>query len=559
MSSLSLQISLRCGACGVVVPVNGLAPDVTCWSCDKHTPLDAVVWQLLLREPLAEAKTLAPQVQRAGTLATDIGTIHRVYHTGAPHCGACQATVDAPSLLSALGERAAAMPCPSCRQGVAVRPAPPELAAQGVMGIAAETEGVKKRRDPVPLACATCGGALNADGSTKLLTCPFCHGQQYLPNEVMLALRATPVRPWSLLLRDGAAAAPQRTLATWNTVGDVVVDQNGNLYVWGLALTKRGARTTDPEEKKRKMAALLAELGGPLSPDGFVGGGSSGESLFCMAPDLTLRWKLDGLHFSTETRLAFARTGHLIVRDGRHAEVRRCDTGALVLRFSGLPGEGAELALGMMGQLVVDVDGTLVARKFEDEVLRRYDATGHPIAMWGVGPPVDHARAVAAHPWGPMVMELGSTPSRVHDVLLATGWDGNLYLQSSLNMRSSCHLAAFDRHGRHLYTAAIPVEAPGFEVRPTIDGYGRAYVHLPNQGGQVYRVEAGGRNVVPFVPLRPSPGMFGEESPHIVCTPDGTLFALSASGCMRRFSPEGRVLFLSPGAMAADQSRNSDF
>jgi hypothetical protein len=438
---------------------------------------------------------------------------------------------------------------------VAVRAAPPDLAAIGVVGIAAETEGVKKKRDPVPLACTTCGGGLNVDGSAKLITCPFCHGQQYLPNELLLALRSTPVRPWSLLLRDGAVAARaqgEKTLATWSSVADVVVDPQGNLYVWGMARSEApsGGRNVSPE-KKRMLLELMSAM-----TDGAAGGGA-GDSLFCMAPDLTLRWKLDGLHFGFGTTLAFVRSGHLIVRDPEHAEVRRCDTGALVLRFSGLPGEGARLALGNMSQLVVDADGTIVAWKFDDEVLRRFDATGHPIAMWGHGPPDDHAREVAADPWGPMVLQLKGKPSRVHEVVLAVGWDGNLYLQSSLNMESSCHVAAYDRQGKHHYTAAVPVQAPGFNARPAIDGYGRAYVRLPNDGNTVYRVDNHGKNVFPFARPRAAGGLLGSER-HIACTPDGTLFALGDSGSMRCFSPEGRVVFLSPGAIAADQGRTDE-
>jgi hypothetical protein len=397
------------------------------------------------------------------------------------------------------------------------------------------------------------------DGSTKLVTCPFCSGQQYLPNELLLALRATPVRPWSLLLRDGAAAAPQKTLATWNTVEDVVIDQNGNFYVWGLALAPlpsappdRGDETA--EARRKRMIALGAALGGPLIP-GMPMEGNGGESLFCMAPDLTLRWKLEGLPFSsTRTSLAFARSGHLIIGDNQHAEVRRCDTGALVLRFSGLQGEGARLALGDIAQLVVDADGTLITWKIDDEILRRFDATGHPIAMWGVGPPHDHSREAANNPWGPMVFELRKAPSRAHDALLAMGWDGHFYLQSSLNMDGACHIAAFDRQGQHLYTAAIRVEAPAFKVRPAIDGYGRAYVRLPNEGGNVYRVEAGGKNVITFARSRSVGGLFGDER-HIVCTPDGSLFAVGENGSLRRFSPDGRVVFLSPGATAADQGK----
>jgi outer membrane protein assembly factor BamB len=553
MSTLALQISLRCGACGVVVPVNGLVNDVVCWSCDKHTPLDSTIWGMIFEQPLSEAKTLSPQVQRAGTLTTDIGTIHRVYHTGAPHCGGCQAALDASVFVAAVGH-APTVPCPSCRQGVTVRAAPPELAAKGVVGIAAETEGVKKKREPVPLACTSCGGSLNVDGSTKLVTCPFCNNQQYLPNELLLALRATPVRPWSLLMSDGAVAAPQKTLATWQTVGDVVADANGNLYLWGLSLDTQAPRKAKTPEEKRAM--LAAMLGGALDGGGDA---NTGESLFCMAPDLTLKWKLDGLPFGAGTKLAFARSGHLIIRNGDHAEVRRCDTGALVLRFSGNQGEGGRLGLNFMSQLVVDADGTLVAYTFDDELLRRFDATGHPIAMWGMGPPRDHSREVAADPWGPFVFQLKNQPSRVHSVLLAVGWDGGLYLQSSLKMEGASHLAAFDRSGKHLYTAQIPVQAPGFEARPTIDGYGRAYVLLPNDGGTVYRVEAWGRNVVPFARTPSSGADLLGGGTFMACTPDGSLYLVSGGGVLRRLSPDGRVAFLSPGAIAADQRRGDVF
>jgi hypothetical protein len=157
-----------------------------------------------------------------------------------------------------------------------------------------------------------------------------------------------------------------------------------------------------------------------------------------------------------------------------------------------------------------------------------------------------------------MVLQLGKKPSRAHDVLLAAGWDGNFYLQSSLKMEGACHLAAYDRSGRHLYTAAIPVEEPTFKVRPAIDGYGRVYVRLPNEGGDVFRIEAWGKSVIPFARSRSVGGLFGNEQ-HIVCTPDGSLFALGGGGSMRCFSPEGRVVFLSPGAIAADQGRGSEF
>ncbi|HXK17299.1 MAG TPA: hypothetical protein VNG33_05845, partial [Polyangiaceae bacterium] len=251
MSSIDLQLSLDCGACGVVVPINAFVGEVVCWSCERHTKLDETIWKLLLELPLQSAGQLAAGVEQAATVRSDVGTFHRVFHAGAPMCNACRAPMPAKDLraLAARAGSSGLAHCTQCNDGVYLRTAPPLLTAAGVVALAGETDA-SRAKQPVTLACTTCGGQLQVDGSSKLVACGYCRASQYLPDELFLSLRSLPVRQWSLLLSDAVAQPVATAKADWALLYDLIADAHGNLYAWGM---RKG-------NQARSKAALMDAL-----------------------------------------------------------------------------------------------------------------------------------------------------------------------------------------------------------------------------------------------------------------------------------------------------------
>lgn len=549
MTAVELQISFKCGACGVVVPVNGIASEIVCWSCDRHASLDAAAWHLLLSEPLREARALAPGVERSAMLVSESTTFQRVFRVSDPACHECRSPIAHADLVSVFahhGRGSSTAHCPKCNHGIPLRPAPPELTAAGVIALAAESASQGRAREPVALTCTACGGGLRVDGSTRVVPCVHCNAQQYLPNDLFLSLRTAPVRAFSLLFGEPAAgvavapaAAPAR--ATWLRMGDVVADPSHNLYCWGLAAPP--APPADPAARRAMLAQMMA-------------GGGPAFALWCMAPDLTLRWRREGLPFDgVRTKLAFAPSGHIIIADHRHTEVVQCTDGATVAKLSGAPGEGGRLIVGERGHFAVDMDGTIVVLDARNDCLHRYDPTGHPIAIWGAGPAVDHSRLAEKEINGPWVHEIGKHPVRIHHALPALGGNGLLYFQSNLAFGGLCHVAAFDRSGARRDVAKCKVEGVNLERRPVIDGRGAIYIVDDQDGPCVLRLHAG--QATPWLGSRARGGPLGSE--HFMAgSPDGSLFLLGHGGKLRHVSPEGRVVFISEASIANDEGRTAD-
>ena len=516
-SSIDLELSLQCAACGGVVPINGFASEVTCSACERRTPLDDVAWRRLFDEPLRMRGSSAPSVEHATTFQTESGLFRRVHRFGALACSACHATLDAATLLThATSPMGSGAHCPSCNAPVRMRPPPPALASAGVVALVSESD-VRRAHAPVALACTKCGGSLSVDGSSRVVSCTYCAATQYLPSELFLQLRAVTVTRWSLLFREGAApraAAPQ--LAAWQQVIDVVADASGNVYAWGR--------------------------------------GDGAGALWSMGPDMTLRWRREGLRSDFTriglTQLALTPSGHVLFWDGKGAEAVNCADGVTAFRYSGQPGEGQRLETYGARALAVDVDASVVFIS-EDQRLLRTHWHGEPIATWGEGARVN----VSTEGGGPAVFELGDKPLRVRHALLAAGWSGQLCIQSTIEHEQQCHVACYDRAGKRVLSGRCP-RTLFTNHRPLVDGGGNVYVADTNvlEGSPavtVYRIDPSGTSVA-WIGPRERGGLLGQEE-LMACAPNGTLFMVGHEGAMRRFGPDGRVHFVSPASEKADQ------
>jgi len=516
-SSIDLELSLQCSACGGVVPINGFVAEVSCSACERRTPLDDVAWQRLFDEPLRTRGSSPPSVEHAATFQTESGVFRRVHRFGALACSGCHAALDAAMLLPhATSPVASGVRCPGCHANVGVRPPPPALAAAGVVALIGESD-VHRAHAPVPLACTKCGGSLSVDGSSRVVTCTYCQATQYLPSELFLQLRAVPVTRWSLLFREGAAPrAAAAQLASWQQVIDVVADASGNVYAWGMV-------------------------------DGT-------GALWSMGPDMALRWRREGLRTDFTrvglTQIALTPSGHVLVWDGKGADAVACADGVTAFRYSGQPGEGQRLETHGARALAVDVDASIVFIS-EDQRLLRTHWHGEPIATWGEGARVNMSTADS----GPAVFELGDQPLRVRYGLLAASWSGHVCIQSTIEHEQQCHVACYDRAGKRVFSGKCP-RSIFTNHRPLVDAGGNVYVADTNvlEGSPavtVYRIDPSGRSVAWLGP-RERGGLLGQEE-LMACTPNGTLFMVGQEGAMRRFGPDGRVQFVSPASEKADQ------
>ncbi len=536
MGSVDLQLSMSCAACGVVVPINAFVGEAQCWSCERRTPLDVTTWKLLLDAPLGAAAEVSAGVEQAATLHSEAGTFHRVFRGGAAMCNACRAPVSGDDLraLALRGGQSSTAHCPQCKEQIFLRPAPPMLAAAGVAALAGETDA-RRVRAPRALSCTTCGGELSVDGSSRVVTCGYCRGTQYLPNELFLSLKSLPVRQWSLLLSEAVVQRVTTTLADWSALYDVVADAQGNLYAWGFGKQDQAAAQAAIREAVKQGRGLDS---------------ASVSTLWCMSPDLTIRWKREGLGLHNwATRLARTPTNHVLVWDGGSAQVMQGSDGATVYRYGGRASEGGALQTQGATSLQVDADGSLLLLA-DDGQLLRYDWSGQPIATWGSG-----ARATSkrAEVW---VRELSHKPLQVYKGTLGVGWDGRLYVQSSILYDDACHVASFNRDGKRQHLAECPIgPSTLLEQRPAIDAQGAVYIiadHVFTGGSEcsIYRIEPDGKHTKEWIARGSRGGQLGKET-LIAAAQDGSLFALGNNGLLRRFGADGRLQFMSPAAAAA--------
>lgn len=136
-------------------------------------------------------------------------------------CRACGASVDDATIERGLAEGFVA--CPA-GHSITVRPVPPEMRRESFWSAfvgESDRDQVAPSTEPVQFTCASCGGALLADGTTRTPPCGFCGTRSYLPEDLWRALRPTPrVEPFYLWV--APAASDQWTRARETALSSAV-------------------------------------------------------------------------------------------------------------------------------------------------------------------------------------------------------------------------------------------------------------------------------------------------------------------------------------------------
>jgi len=530
MVTLGFEIATQCRACGNLVAINSLVPVVACPTCLRTAELPQNRWMMLIGEPVRDVARIAPNTQQSTPFNTEEGTFHRSYRKADATCGRCQAPLTPEAIASSWSRGSGT--CSACAAPFVVRAAPAFLQPFGVTAllgedpdqIAGPRSGVG--REPVPLSCSKCGGALRADGRSRLVRCQFCNQDQYLPDDLWRHFHpAKPVVRWFALFSEqvAQAASPAAGTAQWGgRLGDVVMDVQGLFYC----------------------------VGNFRSNDGYD------SSVWCMGPDMRVRWLRSGFKFDgDEARISIFPSGHLLVwsPDKRVSLVLNCSDGNTAAKLSGAPGEMPALETEEAEQSVIDVDGTILMIASGSRLLR-YTPMGQPIATWAQGP--REARAAEdedAH----VVSRMSKRPLYAMAVRMGIGWDGFLYFQGVYSTNPTFELAKYDRNGTRVWFSEFNtgIESWGGS-RPCADAQGNVFVFTPlnNDVPCIWRVDPWGRGCQPWLMHQQKGGALGDESTMVVA-PSAMIWMFGEDGAARCFGPDARVIYISEASRRADEKR----
>lgn len=184
MIPLRLELSLQCVACHAPVALNAITPHVTCGSCGRTVSLGVERWRELLRAPLEEAAAMREGEQRDASFDSPEGVCRRVYRREPPRCVACADAI-APEAAAASAKPSGWLGCTKCRRSILTRALP--TITTGVACFVGEDvdlafDRAQPQKEPVAIACPSCGGALPADGSARVFACKFCQATVHLPD-----------------------------------------------------------------------------------------------------------------------------------------------------------------------------------------------------------------------------------------------------------------------------------------------------------------------------------------------------------------------------------------
>jgi Zn finger protein HypA/HybF involved in hydrogenase expression len=214
MFGIAIELRGECPHCGNPVMVNALGERIHCPSCLRDQPYPWSEW----RDLLDNAWELRPGtgLGKGGNTTVLGANWHLLYARFDPYCFACKHDFDMDAVMASVGPYA----CPACGERWQQRAAPAD--ARVVMPwlrwlVAEDPEQLPGRgpdtpapagAKPILFACMACGGALEVDGSERVITCGFCDASNYLPDDLWLRMHPVEtVRRWFMCVDEALLPA----------------------------------------------------------------------------------------------------------------------------------------------------------------------------------------------------------------------------------------------------------------------------------------------------------------------------------------------------------------
>lgn len=255
MFGIAIELRGECPHCGNPVMVNALTERVHCPSCltDRLYPYSE--WADLLENVWSLRP--ASDIGHGGNTTILGANWHLMYARFDPYCYACKHDFDMALLIASPSPYA----CPGCGEPWHHRPAPPEAreAMPGLVHIVAEHPGqipgleadvpAPNSGKPILFACMGCGGALEVDGTERVITCKYCDASNYLPDDLWLRMHPVDtVRRWFIWLDEDALPAGDEDLLDFSPEGDEDQDEDESVARAELGLAEVLDEIDPPED-----------------------------------------------------------------------------------------------------------------------------------------------------------------------------------------------------------------------------------------------------------------------------------------------------------------------
>lgn len=174
-----VRLSVTCAECLANVPVDDMAERARCPKC--HAPFDLTrdTWRERLEQVVFVTKQLERGVLERTSDHRYDGTWSIELVREAPRCDGCQATLR-------LEDDAAT--CGNCGLSSTIRPANQRDREIDPRLSRVLARGPSRAPSTLAVACVSCGAALAADGTARILTCAHCHARVWLRDKDWLLL-----------------------------------------------------------------------------------------------------------------------------------------------------------------------------------------------------------------------------------------------------------------------------------------------------------------------------------------------------------------------------------
>lgn len=500
MSTLAVDLSLRCRACASPIPVNGVVEDVTCMRCAARVVLPAEVWPLLLGPGTS------------GAVTTPAGLFQVSVRPGAPTC-------------SCGGPLSESGVCDACGARVTVRA--PGVTLPGVVALIGEAPPPRKASEPAELRCASCGVGLRFDGSARQVTCGHCGHTTVAPDQLWHSFWPAPVvRTWWLrTLGTGHSEQP----IEWVNAHCATCDDAGNVYAL-VSDSEVDWRLVSWDPSFRLRWSRPAPISWTYS--------QAANALFLSA-------------FSAQGMLALWTQGL------RPVHLLDCRDGTLV-RVLGGGDTSTPFSVADARSVCVDADGSIVV--LAQGVLRRHLPDGRQVDLWpgvtthaiadephaqGCYATVGFDRGLFALSWESKTLWWSSW--REEPRLRRFGADGKVTIQGpELFLPTQYRTISADKHGVVYGRWDLSAWSRVYRYQPTLDRFSLLVRSDTDAEATSATFDNDHREATtPTCVI---------GAPKLAVAPDGDLWLLGPAGCAWRIGPDGAFVLVSTAARSAQQS-----